>query len=110
MKNLFKLLIIFLGFFLVLSYATLTPEMASAAKAKKIRFVIVGGAEGGAETSAEAMALNMYIGALDYRLRTYHVLKGKHELKYISTLFADANECLTGVASGAAEMTFSGPH
>ncbi|MBW2634918.1 MAG: TRAP transporter substrate-binding protein DctP [Deltaproteobacteria bacterium] len=26
------------------------------------------------------------------------------------TLFSSADECLTGVASGAAEMTFSGPH
>ncbi len=80
------------------------------AKAKKVKFVLVGGTEGGQETSAEAMALNMYIGALDYRMRTYHVLKGKYQLKWINTLFADANECLTGVASGAAEMTFSGPH
>ena len=60
--------------------------------------------------SVEAMAMNMYIGALDYRMRTYHALKGKYSLKYISTLFSDPNECLTGVASGAAEMTFSGPH
>ena len=35
------------------------------AKAKPIKFVLVGGQEGSQETSAEIMALNMYIGALD---------------------------------------------
>jgi len=54
--------------------------------------------------------MNMYLGALDYRIRTFHELKGKYELKWVTTLFDNANDCLTGVASGAAEMTFSGPH
>ncbi len=89
---------------------TLGATNTATARAKNVKFVIVGGSEGGQETSAEAMALNMYLGALDYRMRTYHVLKGKYKLKWVTTLFADANECLTGVASGAAEMTFSGPH
>jgi len=80
------------------------------AKAKPVRFLIVGGTEGGPENSAEAMGVNMYLGALDFRMRTFHVLKGKYQLKWVSTLFDNANECLTGVASGAGEMTFSGPH
>jgi TRAP-type C4-dicarboxylate transport system substrate-binding protein len=94
---------------LSLSFLTMSPDLVQA-KAKTIRFVIVGGAEGAAEASAEVMALNMFMGALDYRLRTYSVLKGKYELKWLDTLFSNADECLTGVASGAAEMTFSGPH
>jgi TRAP-type C4-dicarboxylate transport system substrate-binding protein len=94
---------------LVLGIAAVQPALAQP-KAKDIRFVIVGGAEGAPEASAEAMAINMYIGALDYRLRTYQPVKGKYNLKYVSTLFNDANDCLTGVSSGAAEMTFSGPH
>jgi len=89
---------------------TLGLSNTATAKVKKVKFVIVGGSEGGQEVSAEQMMLNMYIGALDYRIRTYHVLKGKYKLKWIDTLFSDANECLTGVASGAAEITFSGPH
>jgi len=86
------------------------PPDGAQAKGKNVKFVIVGGTEGGQEVSAEAMALNMLIGALDYRMRTYHVLKGKYKLKWVDTLFSNADECLTGVASGAAEMTFSGPH
>ncbi len=86
------------------------PQDIAQAKSKNIKFAIVGGAEGGQEVSAEAMALNMLVGALDYRLRTYHVLKGKYKLKWVDTLFSSADECLTGVASGAVEMTFSGPH
>ena len=97
----------FVGLALVLALAL--PGVALA-KAKDVKFVIVGGAEGGPEASAESMALNMYLGALDYRMRTYHVLKGKYNLKFVNTLFSSADECLTGVASGAAEMTFSGPH
>jgi len=89
---------------------TLGVANTATARAKTVKFVAVGGNEGAPETSAESMALNMYLGALDYRMRTYHVLKGKYKLKWVTTLFADANECLTGVASGAGEMTFSGPH
>jgi len=109
MKRFTKVFAIFLAVFLAVGFFLTSSDIAYA-KAKNVKFVIVGGSEGGQETSAEAMALNMYIGALDYRMRTYHVLKGKYKLKWIDTLFSDANECLTGVASGAAEMTFSGPH
>jgi TRAP-type C4-dicarboxylate transport system substrate-binding protein len=101
--------LIFLGLIAALAVALAMPSPALA-KAEKVRFVVVGVAEGAPEVSAEAMALNMYLGALDYRMRTFHALKGKYELQYLHTLFSDANECLTGVASGAAEMTFSGPH
>jgi len=94
---------------LICGSGLLASNSVQAAK-KTIRFVAVGAPEGAVEASAEAMALNMYLGALDYRVRTYQVLKGKYEFKYIATLFDNANECLTGVASGAAEMTFSGPH
>jgi TRAP-type C4-dicarboxylate transport system substrate-binding protein len=80
------------------------------AKKQVVKFVAVGANEGAPEAGVEAMSMNMYIGALDYRMRTYHALKGKYTFKYISTLFSDPNECLTGVATGAAEMTFSGPH
>ncbi len=108
MSTTLKFLTISAVFFLATIVAVATAPAAE--KAQDIRFVVVGAAEGAPEAGAEPMALNMYLGALDYRLRTYAPLKGKYNLKYISTLFADANECLTGVASGAAEMTFSGPH
>jgi TRAP-type transport system periplasmic protein len=110
MKKRLNVLALFTVICLICSGLVLAPDTVMAKKAKKIRFVIVGGAEGAPEASAEAMGINMFLGALDYRLRTFNVLKGKYELKYINTLFSDANECLTGVASGAAEMTFSGPH
>jgi TRAP-type C4-dicarboxylate transport system substrate-binding protein len=109
MRTLTKITVFAAALCLSLSLFAMSPDMAQA-KAKAIRFVIVGGQEGAAEASAESMALNMYMGALDYRLRTYSVLKGKYELKWLDTLFSNADECLTGVASGAAEMTFSGPH
>lgn len=80
------------------------------ARAKTVKLLLAGGNEGAPENSAEIMGLNMYLGALDYRMRTFHVLKGKYRLKWVTTLFDNANECLTGVASGAGEMTFSGPH
>jgi TRAP-type C4-dicarboxylate transport system substrate-binding protein len=107
MKKSIKMMGIYLVFLAVFSFLVFSPAVAGA---KEVKFVLVGGAEGGTEVSAEAMALNMYLGALDYRFRTFHELKGKYELRYIDTLFANADECLTGVASGAAEMTFSGPH
>ena len=109
MKTLTRISVMALMVCLSLGFLGMSPDIVQA-KEKAIRFVIVGGQEGGAEVSAESMALNMYIGALDYRLRTYSVLKGKYKLKWLDTLFSNADECLTGVASGAVEMTFSGPH
>jgi TRAP-type C4-dicarboxylate transport system substrate-binding protein len=107
MKKSSTMMGIFLVLLAVFSFVVLSPGTAGA---KEVKFVLVGGAEGGPEVSAEFMAINMYLGALDYRFRTFHELKGKYQLKFVNTLFADADECLTGVASGAAEMTFSGPH
>jgi len=107
MKKSITMMGFFLVFLAVFSFLVFSP---GAADAKEVKFVLVGGTEGGPEVSAEFMALNMYLGALDYRFRTFHELKGKYQLKFVNTLFADADECLTGVASGAAEMTFSGPH
>jgi TRAP-type C4-dicarboxylate transport system substrate-binding protein len=92
------------------SFLALVPNSVDAKSKKSIKMVLAGINEGAPENNAEIMALNMYLGALDYRLRTFHALKGKYELKWITTLFDNANECLTGVASGAAEMSFSGPH
>ncbi|MEW5723221.1 MAG: TRAP transporter substrate-binding protein DctP [Thermodesulfobacteriota bacterium] len=86
------------------------PDAGAAGKAQKVKFVLVGLSEGGVETASEPMAINMYYGALDYRMRTYSPLKGKYELEWVDTLFPTANDCLTGVASDAAQMTFSGPH
>lgn len=100
-----------IGLVLILASTLIAvPRPALAKKAQKVKFVLVGANEGGPEAGAEIMATNMYVGALDYRMRTFHALKGKYELQYLSTLFSSANECLTGVASGAVQMTFSGPH
>ena len=93
----------------IFGFSMFAPDMVQA-KSKTVRFVAAVIPEGGPEVAAEPMALNMYLGALDYRFRTFHELKGKYTLKWVHTLFADSDECLTGVASGAAELTFSGPH
>ena len=103
-----KVLMSVLGVLLIA--AVVVGPQAAWAKSKTVRFVAAGSAEGVQEVSAEQMALNMYLGALDYRMRTFHVLKGKYNLKMVHTLFSSPNDCLTGVASGAGEMTFSGPH
>jgi TRAP-type C4-dicarboxylate transport system substrate-binding protein len=109
MKKYFAITVTWFVVCLMVGALVFTPGSAWAKK-QVVKFVAVGTSEGAPETGVEPMALNMYIGALDYRMRTYHALKGKYELKYINTLFSDPNECLTGVASGAAEITFSGPH
>ena len=78
MKNMVKISSIVLVLSLVSAFSLLPPPAAYAKKAQDIKFVLVGGAEGGQEVSAESMAINMFIGALDYRVRKYHVLKGKY--------------------------------
>ena len=109
MKKAFSLLAVILFAWLTAGSTFLSPALAQQ-KAKDVRFVLVGAAEGAPEGAAEAMALNMYLGALDYRLRVYAPLKGKYNLRYVDTLFNSANDCLTGVSSGAVEMTWSAPH
>ena len=109
MKPLTRISVIVLALCLSIGLLAISPDTASA-KSKTVRFAVAVIPEGGPEVAAEPMALNMYLGALDYRMRTFHELKGKYQLKWIHTLFTDSDECLTGVASGAAEMTFSGPH
>jgi TRAP-type C4-dicarboxylate transport system substrate-binding protein len=61
---------------------------------------------------AEGLGVNMYLNALQGRLQTHPALKGKMHLKIMDkgTLFSTQDEALTGVASGGAEMTYSGPH
>ncbi|MEW5723707.1 MAG: TRAP transporter substrate-binding protein DctP [Thermodesulfobacteriota bacterium] len=100
---------VFLVATLMLAAVLRAAPNAALAGAKDVKFVVAGG-DLSQEVAAEVMALNMYLGALDFRMRTLGVLKGKYNLKILNTLFPNANECLTGVASGAAEMTFSGPH
>lgn len=109
MNSIKKTLAVLMTFCLCSSMLFLAPEPVSA-RTKTVKLLLAGGTEGSPENSAEIMGLNMYIGALDYRIRTFHVLKGKYQLKWVTTLFDNANECLTAVASGAGEMTFSGPH
>lgn len=107
-KNKLLAPIMILGIICGLMIAFPMPVLAK--RPKIVKVVVAGVNEGGTESSAELMGMNMYIGALDYRMRTFNVLKGKYKLKWISTLFDNANECLSGVASGAVEITFSGPH
>jgi TRAP-type C4-dicarboxylate transport system substrate-binding protein len=61
---------------------------------------------------SESFGITMYVNALQGRLQTHPALKGKMHLKIMEkgTLFGSQDEALTGVATGAAEMTYSGPH
>ncbi|MEN8246779.1 MAG: TRAP transporter substrate-binding protein DctP [Thermodesulfobacteriota bacterium] len=109
MKKLTNGFTVFLVAVLAIGFYMTSPDQAYAKKLKTIKFIAVGAGEG-QETSAETMALNPILGALDYRLRTYGPLKGKYELKWVDTLFPTADEGLSGVASGAGEMILTGPH
>ena len=75
---------------------------------KPVRLILgLGATEGAQEGVAEMMLLNMYWGALDYRIRTYHVLKGKYDCKFVGGVFKDQDESLAAVASGAGEFTYA---
>jgi TRAP-type C4-dicarboxylate transport system substrate-binding protein len=43
-------------------------------------------------------------------MRTFQAMKGKYELKWVTGVFKDMDEALAAVASGAGEMTLSGPN
>ena len=61
---------------------------------------------------AEAFGLNMYLAALDGLTRQHPALKGKVKMKIYDKgmLYGSQDEALTALASGAVQMTYSGPH
>ncbi len=61
------------------------------------------------EKTSESLSTAAYLGALDFMFREHSVLKGKYELKYVSDVFKDPNECLDAVASGAGHFTYAAP-
>lgn len=94
---------------LLSAQALLIPHEAKAKRAQEVIFVSAGPSY---PEASEGLGLNMYINALLGRILTHPALKGKLQLKIMDkgTLFATQDEALTGVASGAAQMTYSGPH
>ncbi len=61
------------------------------------------------EKTSESLSTAAYLGALDFMFREHSALKGKYELKYVSDVFKDPNECLAAVASGAGHFTYAAP-
>ncbi len=86
-----------------------SQQSKAATNAKEITCVFAGSLY---PEAAEAMAINMFAGALDYRIRTNPELAGKYtfSVKDKGILFGTAEECITGVSTGAAEMTLGAPH
>lgn len=81
-------------------------------QAKKEKEVIFCSAGPSFPEASEGLGLNMYIEALIGRMQEHPALKRKYKLKIMDkgTLFPTMDEALTGVASGAAQTSYSGPH
>ncbi|MEW6263037.1 MAG: TRAP transporter substrate-binding protein DctP [Thermodesulfobacteriota bacterium] len=62
--------------------------------------------------ASEGLGLNMYFSALESRVASHPDLKGKFNYKLLDkgTLFGTQDECVSGVASGAAQLTYAGTH
>jgi len=85
------------------------PNLAQAKRAIEIKF---SWANPQYPEFAEAFGINMYLAALEGITRQHPALKGKVEMKIYDKgmLYGNQDEALTALASGAIQMTYSGPH
>ena len=74
--------------------------------------VIVALAGGRYPEGGEGVGLNMFLEALEGRMLNHPALKTRYRFKNMDKgmLFSTQDEALTGVASGACQLTYSGPH
>lgn len=61
------------------------------------------------ETASEGMAVSAYLGSLQYLMNEHSKLKGKYSLKYVGNVFTNPNDCLSAVATGGGELTYTAP-
>lgn len=61
------------------------------------------------ETTLEGKSISVYLGSLNYLMNEHSKLKGKYSLKFVGNVFTNPNDCLTAVASGGGQMTYSAP-
>jgi TRAP-type C4-dicarboxylate transport system substrate-binding protein len=106
-KSNFALSILFA--FLILSSMAFIPTHDVHAGTKEVKFVIPAGRY---PEAAELMGLNMYLDALKGRMETHPDLQRIMTFKIMDKgmMFGSQEECLNGVATGAAEMTYAQPH
>lgn len=108
MKRLYGIQTIILALFLLSTFSFIPPHDVYA-KDKDVKFVIPAGRY---PEFAELMGLNIYLDVLKGRMETHPDLKGKVNLKILDKgmMFGRQEECLNGVATGAAQMTYAQPH
>ncbi len=108
MKRLFTIKTIILAFCFLSSFSFFFPHEVYA-KGQDVKFVIPAGRY---PEAAELIGINIYLDVLKGRMETHPDLKGKMNLKIMDKgiMFGTMEECLNGVATGAAQMTYAQPH
>lgn len=61
------------------------------------------------ETTCEGKSVSTYLGGLNYLMKEHSKLRGKYELKFVGNVFTSPTDCLTAVASGGGQMTYTAP-
>lgn len=88
---------------LCLSLIALVPahakEVVKFAQANQFRLLGYG---------TEHVGVYPFLGVLQYYMQLPEI-KGKYEFKHVGNVYKSPNECLTAVASGAVQISYSGP-
>ena len=61
------------------------------------------------ETTLEGKSISVYLGSLEYLMNEHSKLKGKYALKFVGSVFTSPTDCLTAVASGGGQLTYTAP-
>ena len=94
-----KTLLMTLCFTTALVTTTQAKEVVKFAQANQFRLL---------GYSAEHVGVYPYLGVLQFYM-TLPEIAGKYEFKHVGNVYKSPNECLTAVASGAIQITYSTP-
>lgn len=88
---------------------TLILSLAAGAHAKQVVKYIQASPLTAQETASEGKAVSVYLGSLEYLMKEHSKLKGKYSLKFVHSIFTSPNDCLSAIASGGGELTYTAP-
>lgn len=94
-----KMLLVALCFSVTFTGAVQAKEVVKFAQANQFRLL---------GYSAEHVGVYPYLGVLQFYM-TLPEIAGKYEFKHVGNVYKSPNECLTAVASGAIQITYSTP-
>ena len=83
--------------------------LSAGAQAKQVVKYIQASPLTAQETATEGKAVSAYLGSLEYLMKEHSKLKGKYSLKFVHSVFTNPSDCLSAIASGGGQLTYTAP-